>query len=752
MSRAAGLHREPRARTSRTTTPGRSSCASARSTRSARSRTRTSSARPPIAPFVDGTIPTTLDKQLAPEGVHVFSMFSQWVPDDWNTEPHRDELEAYADRIIDGYTELAPNFKAAVIDRQVIGPYDMEQDLGLIGRQHLPRRAQRGSAVPHAPGARLRRLPHADQGPVPRLVRHARRRRRQRHPRLAGVQHGEEGQGRRPRRSGDEYGRRQPAANPTTDRARAHARGALGRRRRRQRQGRLARPPDDGRAAPRRLRGRDLPGEPRLRRGPRVSAAIPSIADLPEPVDLAILGVANQRIEQALQRCGRRRRPHRPSRSRRCTRPSLPSPACRRSPSGVAAIARDAGIAMCGGNGMGFLNLEANLRATGFATPDHIRRGTGDVHQPFRVGVRRARVQRPRDRLQPDRVVAGRSSSPTIADYMEYALGLASTRVIALLLETVRRPEAFRAALAHAAERDIPVIALKVGRTERSKSMVTAHSGALAGEDGAYEALFDAYGVSRVAHAGRDGRRDGALLEPARVTTGARHRVDPRLGRRARAVRRPGRATSACRSRGSRTRPRERIQAALDPGLEAANPLDAWGTGIDADRIFVECFQALHDDPDTAALAFVVDMTRQGEPLRRGLPAASRARCSRQTTKPFCILSNLASAVANDEAALAARRRDPGARGDRVRAGGAAAPARLPGRARAAAGRVAPEPVADDVRERWRARLAAGGAVSELEGLALLADYGVPVTAGAWRHVDRRARSPPPRSWAGRSP
>ena len=86
-----------------------------------------------VSPFVDGTIPTTLDKQLAPEGVHVFSMFSQWVPDDWNTEPHRDELEQYADRIIDKYTELAPNFKAAVIDRQVIGPYDMEQDLGLLG-------------------------------------------------------------------------------------------------------------------------------------------------------------------------------------------------------------------------------------------------------------------------------------------------------------------------------------------------------------------------------------------------------------------------------------------------------------------------------------------------------------------------------------------------------------------------------------------------------------------------------------------
>ncbi len=84
-------------------------------------------------PFVDGVIPTTIDTTLMPEGVHNFSMFTQWVPDDWNLEPHQDELEAYADRIVDLYTELAPNFKSSVIARQVIGPYEMEQDLGLIG-------------------------------------------------------------------------------------------------------------------------------------------------------------------------------------------------------------------------------------------------------------------------------------------------------------------------------------------------------------------------------------------------------------------------------------------------------------------------------------------------------------------------------------------------------------------------------------------------------------------------------------------
>jgi len=89
--------------------------------------------RASVKPFVDGTIPSYWDKTLAPEGYHIFSMFTQWVPCEWVKEPHRDELEAYADRIIDGYDELAPNFRKSVLHRQVIGPYDMQQEIGLIG-------------------------------------------------------------------------------------------------------------------------------------------------------------------------------------------------------------------------------------------------------------------------------------------------------------------------------------------------------------------------------------------------------------------------------------------------------------------------------------------------------------------------------------------------------------------------------------------------------------------------------------------
>jgi phytoene dehydrogenase-like protein len=89
--------------------------------------------RPATLPFSDGVIPTTLDPSLAPEGAHVVSLFTQWVPHTWSEEPHRDELEAYADRVVQAYEDVAPGFRESIVARQVIGPYDMETEWNLIG-------------------------------------------------------------------------------------------------------------------------------------------------------------------------------------------------------------------------------------------------------------------------------------------------------------------------------------------------------------------------------------------------------------------------------------------------------------------------------------------------------------------------------------------------------------------------------------------------------------------------------------------
>jgi phytoene dehydrogenase-like protein len=75
------------------------------------------------------------DRTLAPEDVHVMSMFSQWVPASWADDEadHTGELEGYADRLIDRFDEVAPGFKDSVLHRQIIGPQQMQQEWGLIG-------------------------------------------------------------------------------------------------------------------------------------------------------------------------------------------------------------------------------------------------------------------------------------------------------------------------------------------------------------------------------------------------------------------------------------------------------------------------------------------------------------------------------------------------------------------------------------------------------------------------------------------
>jgi phytoene dehydrogenase-like protein len=89
--------------------------------------------RPALAPFSDSVIPTTLDKTLNPDGTHIMSLFTQWVPSEWASEPHTEELEAYTDRLIDLYDEVAPGFKGSILHRDIVGPHEMEMEYGLIG-------------------------------------------------------------------------------------------------------------------------------------------------------------------------------------------------------------------------------------------------------------------------------------------------------------------------------------------------------------------------------------------------------------------------------------------------------------------------------------------------------------------------------------------------------------------------------------------------------------------------------------------
>jgi phytoene dehydrogenase-like protein len=89
--------------------------------------------RPSALPFADICIPSVFDDSLAPEGKHVMSMFTQWVPHEWSQEPHLEDLDAHADRVVARMELVAPGFTDSILHRQVIGPYQMEHEYGLVG-------------------------------------------------------------------------------------------------------------------------------------------------------------------------------------------------------------------------------------------------------------------------------------------------------------------------------------------------------------------------------------------------------------------------------------------------------------------------------------------------------------------------------------------------------------------------------------------------------------------------------------------
>jgi len=84
-------------------------------------------------PFMDVVIPTLTDPSLAPPGKHIMSMFVQYAPyklaegpEDWPNQ-----REAFGDAVIDTLAEYCPNLKDLILHRQVLSPWDLEQEFGL---------------------------------------------------------------------------------------------------------------------------------------------------------------------------------------------------------------------------------------------------------------------------------------------------------------------------------------------------------------------------------------------------------------------------------------------------------------------------------------------------------------------------------------------------------------------------------------------------------------------------------------------
>ena len=367
-----------------------------------------------------------------------------------------------------------------------------------------------------------------------------------------------------------------------------------------------------------------------------------SLEDVSEPVDLAVLAVANGNLESEMEKVvavGARSVAifascHGVTESGVTLRDRL------------ANLANAAGIPICGGNGMGFLNLEDRTRICGFYQPAGLEPGA--VSFLSHSGSLFSAMLHNRRDIRFNLVVSTGLEINTAMDaYMDWVLNLESTRVLALFLETIRRPTEFRRALVAAEQRDLPVIVLKVGASDRGRQAVTTHSEALAGDDAVYEALFDAHGVHRVWSMDEmadtlelfaSGRRATAVGIGAVYDFGGERALlidtADRLGVDLPHVAEP---TSS------------RLSAVLDPGLQPDNPVDAWGTGRDARSVFAESLLALADDPLIGAIAFCVDLTSEEVPDDAYSHAAFAAAGG--TEKPVAVIANMTTTIDPSQAA-----------------------------------------------------------------------------------------------------
>ena len=368
----------------------------------------------------------------------------------------------------------------------------------------------------------------------------------------------------------------------------------------------------------------------------------PGLADLPEPPELALLAVPDAALAEqmvAAAEAGVR------SAVIFGSAFDLHGNHLRES---IAATARDAAMHVCGAGCMGFVNVARGLRAIGYVERDPLP--AGPVALVTHSGSVFSALLRTRRAFGfTIAVSSGQELVTPAAAYARYALSLPETKVLALVLEAIRDAPLLRDVLGAAAGRDVPVVLLPAGASARGRSMVAAHSGALAAGDGAWQALAAAYGAHRVGDlaeladtlelfcAGRRPRTAGRGLatvhdsgfERAHVTD-----VAADVGVEFAAI---GAAT------------RQRLAGALDPGLEPGNPLDVWGTGRDTRELFTEAMSALAADPAVGAVALAVDLVPEYDE-DDSYPQAALAVAA-ATDKPVAVLASVPAAIDQQAAA-----------------------------------------------------------------------------------------------------
>jgi len=459
----------------------------------------------------------------------------------------------------------------------------------------------------------------------------------------------------------------------------------------------------------------------------RGHACYPSLKEIPEVPDLAVMAVADSRVEASLAEAAALGVPAAVLFGRAYeTAPGDPPLLAR-----LAAIAREAGMAVCGTNCMGFINGVDGLKVVGTPppydqpAPSPAKRGVALLSHSG--GTWSGFLASNRDLDFAYAVSIGQEIATTLGDYIDFLVEQPEVAVIGLVMETLRDPQGFQAALAKAAQRQVPIAAVKLGRSDTSRRLAIAHSGALSGSDAAYDALFRRYGVMRCRTLDElaDTLQLFALAPPpnsdaiAIVTdSGAEQQLQADLA-----------AECGLKFATLAEATRARLVQVLDPGTAPDNPLDCYGDGT---VLFEPCLKILAEDPAVGLLAAGTNLVGGRPYLAQSSEAVIAA--GKATAKPVALFGNIASTVDREGARRLRAEGIPVLLGTET---AIAAFAHFLAWHRPAA--VAPAPVGlAPALAAWRTRLAAAtGPLAPEQAFAFLADLGLPLAP--WRAAEGAA-------------
>lgn len=231
--------------------------------------------------------------------------------------------------------------------------------------------------------------------------------------------------------------------------------------------------------------------------------AYPSVALLPEPVDLALIAVAAQQVMEVLEQCAQRG----VRAAAIFTAGANGVPVGQRLQDQVAAFARRSGMRILGPNAEGFIDTEGQLLATFSPTLEHVpplprgalpRRGrVSIVSQSGAMAF--ALYSRAMDQQIPVRhlVSTGNEADVELLEVVEHLVERGESRAILLFIEGFREPQRFAAVASRAADAGIVLVAAKIGRSRAGQRAAVSHTAHLTGADTAYDAAFERYGVIR---------------------------------------------------------------------------------------------------------------------------------------------------------------------------------------------------------------------------------------------------------------